>query len=1602
MQAEELKQALVQLGFDPKNSPKPAMQDFLIQRLLSTTASVSAPAASPKASAESAGVPAFIAQLAPELQLQWYLRQEERATILAKAQTETAAAAAAAAATTERLKLENAARAEAAAAAARIEKEKRDAAAAAAKLEADMKAADLEAKRAHEAEMRAADREHELALKQLELQTPHAPTPVAFRLEQAIKLLPRFNERNVEEYLISFEKIASINEWPQDRYASILQAMLVGKGLRVFSELAIEDCQNYDKLRAALLNAYSVVSEVHRTRFRGAVKQPSETFSDFAFTLGIHFKRWVEGENAYDNLDRLREVVKLEQFGERLHPELRTWLAEKVPQTLVEAAKLADEYTALRKANPRYSQQPFYSRPKQNQNGGPRPYGNPAAFDFGKSEAGGNKTTPPGEGPPSKLPNKFASVFCHYCHKRGHVRANCFLRQQAETRKTDPQTRRPEPGAVQFVSRANKDTADVSADLKTPQLGFPVDPLFNTHWCTATVTRRDGSNSDMCMLRDSGSLQSLLSRDKVNDNDFIDTGEYRLIRGLGGTVIRVPLVEVTMESKYGKGTFLFGLVDCLPDPVFHGLIGNDLDPPPALFDEILAVNAVTRLQSKVRQQQQQVGICPSKNDTVSLAQQADVQSTLVANSDDSDPLATNVSSLFVEASPSTVNISLSAVTSPEDLVKLQHNDNTLTSLFQLVQPRTTDLNGQPQFYLDQQVLMRAWRAPDAPNIAGTELTQVVVPVALRTAILQLAHDIPAAAHLGMAKTKKRLEQHFYWPSMAQDVKLYVRTCDVCQRLGKGGKPPSAPLYNLPAISEPFRRLAMDIVGPLPTCRDTGNRFILTVIDHCTHFPEAVPLVTHEASDVAKALVSIFSRYGFPAEILSDCGSEFMSKLMAVFLKEFGISRIRTSPYHPATNGSCERFNGTLKSMIRAVCDDYPDTWDQTLPWVLFAYREVPVETLGFSPFELVYAHAVMGPLALVKDSWLRSSKHVASPIKSVVAFVLDMRERLRTAIQQAVAQASDRKQKSKVWYDRKARDRTFQPNEEVLALLPLHGNPLQAKYCGPYRILEKLGPVDYLIDTPNRRKNKRVCHVNLLKPYRRRDEKFFPKLTENAAPVCIAEVDHPSSEFGTSIPALEDLRQLDSDPPKPSGLSVNQQKQLTSLLSSFADIFKDTPGQTSMITHHIELTPGCKPITSSPYRLHPEKAALVEKEITEMLKLGIVEQSDSPWASPIVLVPKPDGSTRLCVDYRRVNALTVPDPFPFPRIEDLVDKVGRAKFLTKVDMTRGYWQVPLDEYSGPISAFVTATGHFQWRFLPFGLRNAPATFSRLVSKLLKGLECFAGAYLDDVIVFSDTWEEHLQHLSEVFSRIRKAGLTLNKKKCEFACAELDYLGHHVGRGKVEPRRQKVEALVSFPRPTSRKQVQSFLGLGGYYRRYIPHFASLSACLSDLLKKGTKFEWDEKAEQAFLDIKSRLASQPVLIAPNFDKPFIIGVDASDKAIGAVLMQESDGLERPVCYLSRKLNSHQKRYAIVEKEAFALLTAVRAFSIYFGSAPTVVYTDHSPLQFMNKMAPHNQKLLRWALELQQYNLDVRHRAGRDNLLPDILSRPSDQDTTCNNTS
>jgi len=304
--------------------------------------------------------------------------------------------------------------------------------------------------------------------------------------------------------------------------------------------------------------------------------------------------------------------------------------------------------------------------------------------------------------------------------------------------------------------------------------------------------------------------------------------------------------------------------------------------------------------------------------------------------------------------------------------------------------------------------------------------------------------------------------------------------------------------------------------------------------------------------------------------------------MQIFLNDFGINQIRSSAYHPQTNGACERFIGTLKSMLRSLTEKFPDSWDTALPWILFAYREVPVETLGSSPFDLLFGRSVAGPLSLLKSAWIQDTD-LRGAKQNVVEFILGTRERLRHALDVATEHATQERSRAKRWYDRRAYQRTFQPGDKVLVLLPIPGNPLQSKFHGPYVVEQQLGPVDYVVSTPDRRKTKRICHVNLLEAYHERDPRFVTYVLSE--PVTVGHETVP--EETTVNPTVYDAL---------PGLPPEEQAELQAILTEFAYLFSDKPGKTTLGVHHIELLPNTQPIRSAPYRLHPEKDEIFRKE----------------------------------------------------------------------------------------------------------------------------------------------------------------------------------------------------------------------------------------------------------------------------------------------------------------------------------------------------------------------------------------------------------------------
>ncbi|CAM4628668.1 unnamed protein product [Lepidochelys olivacea] len=460
-----------------------------------------------------------------------------------------------------------------------------------------------------------------------------------------------------------------------------------------------------------------------------------------------------------------------------------------------------------------------------------------------------------------------------------------------------------------------------------------------------------------------------------------------------------------------------------------------------------------------------------------------------------------------------------------------------------------------------------------------------------------------------------------------------------------------------------------------------------------------------------------------------------------------------------------------------------------------------------------------------------------------------------------------------------------------------------------------------------------------------------------------------------------------------------QRQQIQELCTSYTPTFSATPGLTERAYHSID-TGNAHPIRVHPYRVSPQAKTAIEREIQDMLQMGVIRPSESAWASPVVLVPKPDGEIRFCVDYRKLNAVTRPDNYPMPRTDELLEKLGRAQFISTLDLTKGYWQVPLDESAKERSAFITHLGLYEFNVLPFGLRNAPATFQRLVDGLLAGLGEYAVAYLDDVAIFSDSWADHLEHLQKVLERIREAGLTVKAKKCQIGLNRVTYLGHQVGQGTISPLQAKVDAIQKWPVPKSKKQVQSFLGLAGYYRRFVPHYSQIAAPLTDLTKKKqpNAVQWTGKCQKAFNKLKATLMSDPVLRAPDFDKPFLVTTDASERGVGAVLMQKGPDQEfHPVVFLSKKLSERESNWSVTEKECYAIVYALEKLRPYVWGRRFHLQTDHAALKWLHTVKETNRKLLRWSLALQDFDFDIQHISGASNKVADALSRENFPEST-----
>jgi transposase InsO family protein len=460
-------------------------------------------------------------------------------------------------------------------------------------------------------------------------------------------------------------------------------------------------------------------------------------------------------------------------------------------------------------------------------------------------------------------------------------------------------------------------------------------------------------------------------------------------------------------------------------------------------------------------------------------------------------------------------------------------------------------------------------------------------------------------------------------------------------------------------------------------------------------------------------------------------------------------------------------------------------------------------------------------------------------------------------------------------------------------------------------------------------------------------------------------------------------------------------KEIKGLVEEFGDVFPDKmpPGlpPDRGVTHKIELIPGATPPARSPYRMSDLELAELRTQLRELVDQGYIRPSSSPFAAPVLFVKKKTGELRMCVDYRALNDITIKNRYPLPRIDEIFDQLRGARVFTKIDLRSGYHQIRVDEESVPRTAFTTRYGQYEFTVMPFGLTNAPATFQTLMNQVLRPfLDQFCVVYLDDILVFSRSLEEHVAHLRAVLGKLRDNQLYAKLSKCEFARPQVEYLGHIISGSGLQVDPNKVAAVEKWATPKTIRDIQSFLGFANYYRRFIPGFAEKASALTALTKKGATWEWTTKCEDSFRSIKQSLLSAPLLRHPDPKKEYSMATDASDYAVGAVLMQDfGEGLQ-PVAYYSRQLKAAERNYPVHDKEMLAVVLACKHWRCYLEGRHVDILTDHYALKYFRTQPTLSRRQTRW-MEFLEGHLDytIKYKPGVENPA-DALSRQPELST------
>ena len=838
---------------------------------------------------------------------------------------------------------------------------------------------------------------------------------------------------------------------------------------------------------------------------------------------------------------------------------------------------------------------------------------------------------------------------------------------------------------------------------------------------------------------------------------------------------------------------------------------------------------------------------------------------------------------------------------------------------------------------------------------------MALPKKFRRRVLEMAHE--GSGHLGARKVKALLKQRFVWPGMGIDVIAHTRSCQVCQKCAKA-KGRRVPLMEREVLSEPFEVLAFDLVGPFPKAKN-GYRFVLTAICMGSKWPEAIPLKSQTARAVANGMLEIFARTGIPLQLLTDQGSQFLGSLVKHLCNDLRIDKLKTAPYHPECNGVVERMHGTLVPMLTKASQAGLD-WVEQLPFALFALRSAPNRDTSFSPYQLVYGHRVRTPLDILHQGWAEV-EFAELETEEWSDWLVDRLAVWHELVRERGKEASGSRKRQ---YDKTAVNRTLDPGDQVLCRIPGMHKKLKEAWHGPYEVKARKSRVDYLVKLGGGKGRTKVLHVNNLK-------KFYPRVEEVLRLALVAEDWAEDEAVGTKMFGHYD--------------GFKEEEVVKMLRKEFPEVFSDLPGKTTACQLTID-TGDATPRGSHPYRIPNKLKEGVRAEVEKLVDLGIVVPSTSPWASPVVPVPKKDGTVRVCVDYRKVNEVTVADPYYMATMDEILERVGESCVMSKLDLAKGFYQVEVEPQSQKKTAFVSPFGKYEFTRMPFGLKNAPAVFQRLMEVVLRDCYGCSAPYIDDVIVFSKSGEEHIQHLRCVLGALRRFGLTIKEEKCQFGREKVEYLGHVIGGGELAVPAHRAAAMADFIQPVTKKQLRSFLGAAGYYRQFVEGYARMSAVLTPLTAKSAPSVvcWTVEGLEAFTWIKVSLVNVCTLTIPTQQDTFSLHCDASGAGIGATLNVERGGKKMPVAFFSRQLQGAQHHYSATELEGLAVFKAIHYFSHYLFGCRFSVFTDHKALVSFLHSRVLNRRLHGWVLQLLQFDFEIIYRPGSENSDADALSR------------